>query len=179
MTYEQQVRRIPYTVCRQVTEHVERKIPYQVCRMVAETMVRKVPHQVCRVVHEERVEQIPVQVCRQVAVQQTVRVPRCVEKRVPVTCTYRVPRVVVHRVPVDPCPPTCEEAAISEPAPAAYYEPSRPAATVPAWSEHANAAPAAEPRSRTADETARPRLDPNEAVPGPVDEEFEIEDSAI
>ena len=76
MVQEEVVRRVPYTVCRQVTERVENKVPVQVCRMVCEEVVRKVPVTTCRIAYEERIEQQPVQVCRQVAVAGTVRIPR-------------------------------------------------------------------------------------------------------
>jgi hypothetical protein len=108
-----------------------------------------------------------------------VRTPRVVEKRIPVTYTYRVPRVVTMKVPVSPCedavamPTTacCGETVVGSAAPVQviqqepYY--SSPASGQP----HPADAPRGNGNGRSGDANERPRINPNERVPRPIDED--------
>jgi hypothetical protein len=138
-----------------VPEQVCRKVPYQVCRMVTEQHVRKVPVTTCRMVYEERVEKVPYQVCRMVAEQQTIRVPHTVEKRIPVTYTCNVPRMVCYRVPLDACGNPISEAVV---------EGAAPVVTAPVIVQPQQPTPAR--KATSAD--VRPEL-PDGATPRPVD----------
>ncbi len=73
---EVQVRKIPYTVQRPVTENITYKVPVQTCRWERQEMVRKVPVTTQRIEYEERVESTPVQVCRMATEVRKVMVPR-------------------------------------------------------------------------------------------------------
>jgi hypothetical protein len=146
---------------------VENKVPVQVCRMVPEEVVRKVPVTTCKMAYEERVEQEPVRVCRQVAVSETVRIPQCVERRVPVTYTYRVPHTIVNKIPLDPCGNDLVPVAVtSSPV---MVTPS-PVTVVPPSTTSSSQTPKLAPPPRPEDATTPPALNPNDPVPGPIDE---------
>ena len=98
---EVQVRKIPYTVQRPVTENITYKVPVQTCRWERQEMVRKVPVTTQRIEYEDRVESTPVQVCRMATEVRKVMVPRTAAKWVPYVTTQYVPRTVVMQVPLD------------------------------------------------------------------------------
>jgi hypothetical protein len=95
-----QVRKVPYTVQRPITETITRKVPVQQQRWVSEERVRKVPVQTTRTVYETRKEPVEVKYYEQEAVTRTVMKPVTRQKYVPYTETIMVPKQMVQRVPL-------------------------------------------------------------------------------
>ena len=101
METDEEVREVPVTVQRPVTERIVNKIPVQTVRWEEEEQVRQVPYTVQRIEYEEQVEQIPVQVCRYVNETKAVQVPRTVGKWVAYQTTRLQPRIVTMRGRLD------------------------------------------------------------------------------
>ena len=151
MVPQQQVRKVPFQVCRVVNEEVVRKVPFQVCRMVAEEQVRKVPVTVCRQVTERVERQVPVQTCKMV--------PELVVRKIPVQTTRMVCEERVDQVPVQVCRIVCEQRTVQVPRcvenhpgrvhlpRSAHRSAARCRSSIPAATRAAIAAVAAPPRS--------------------------------
>lgn len=98
----EEIREVPHTVQKPVTERIVEKVPVKTFRWVRREMVRKVPTTTYKMQYEERSEDYQVKVCKMVAETKTVQVPHTVSKWVAYTSKRLKPRTVVMRIPIDP-----------------------------------------------------------------------------
>jgi hypothetical protein len=116
MVPEERVCRIPYTVCRTVTEECERVIPCKKCKMVQEEHICQVPYTVCKTIACEHTKLVPHTTCHMES--------------------YCVTQKVCRRVPVcvqecDPCcpPPVVAPPVVVPPAAEPSFTPPAPVPT--------------------------------------------------
>jgi hypothetical protein len=102
METTEEVRDVPFTVQKPVTERVTYQVPVQKMRWEEEELVRQIPYTVQRIEYEEVVQQTPVKVCRYVTETKAVQVPHTVCKWVAQTSMRLQPRIETYRVTVGP-----------------------------------------------------------------------------
>jgi hypothetical protein len=186
MDTQEEIREVPFTVRRPVTERIVSKIPVQVCKWIETEEVRKVPVRTERIEYEERVEPYRVKVLKYQTENQVLREPRTTQKWVAYESVQRVPRAVYYRVPIDsqgndlvpalPPPPTVTKKPATSNAAGRTPRPTAPAVPAAPTREVAPAA-AEEPVEDSANEPAasdmgpdsvarqRPALDASGAAP--------------
>ena len=101
MENQEEIREVPFTVRRPVTERIVTKIPVQVCKWIETEEVRKVPVRTERIEYEDRVEPYRIKVLKYQTESQVLREPRTTQKWVAYESVQRVPRSVYYRVPID------------------------------------------------------------------------------